>query len=481
MRAICRHPLNVRCVPLHFAPLPLDGMLAIEMARRGRGDGVCPRLPLPITISQAYLGIALNMFEDPELPDFESMSQEELIEWLEELTKMQGGAASEFIDDVPDADGRNPAEDPDSEADETWAPLLDDPPPAKIAPAPAANGDGDQGDEFADADEETLIDLARFESRNSGPLDAAAMAWLAEISAAESEEELPDITDYRQPAPPPENLDELLAQGAKEVPLDWLDNLGNRPAGARLPVAANEPPDQDKEAAPDAEYGDDFDDAYEDDEQLDDLEDESLYSRRSGETQQVLQSIMGMQGLESEEYSTQSMAPVPENVQGANTDEARAVPAKTVVEQPEVTAGADDSLTQAFMLHEGPVDLEAWYSGRLRAISATGDGPPKPAAVPALDQIAAPSKPPPPGLAAAIYSARGKVDANDLREALTDYETLLRTSAGLEWVVSDMRGLIARDGFRRNPSVHRVLGDALMRQGQLDAALDVYRHALTLL
>lgn len=421
------------------------------------------------------------MFEDPELPDFDSMSQEELIEWLEELTNMQGGAASEFVDDVPDAAGRNSAEDPDAEADEEWAPLLNDSPPAEDSPAPAADGDGAEDDEFADADEETLNDIARFEKRNSGPLDAAAMAWLAEISAAESEEELPDITDYRQP-PPPENLDELLAQGVKEDPLDWLDNLGNRPAGPRLPdAAANEPHDQDKAASPDAEYGDDFDDAYEDDEQLDDLEDESLYSRRSGETQKVLQSILGMQDRESEEYSTQSMAPVPENVQGATTDEARAVTAKTVVEQPKVTAGARDSLTQAFMLHEGQVDLEAWYSGRLRAISASGEGASHPAAIPALDQIAAPSKPPPPGLAAAIYSARGKVKANDLREALTDYETLLRTNAGLEWVISDMRGLIAREAFRRNPSVHRVLGDALMRQGRLDAALDVYRHALTLL
>ena len=416
------------------------------------------------------------MFEDPELPDFDSMSQEELIEWLEELTKMQGSAASEFIDDVPDDAGRNPADAADAAADEDWATWLDDSPPAKDPQTPPA-----EGDELADADEEKLIDLARFEARQSGPLDAEAMAWLAEISSAEAEEELPDITDYRQPAQPPENLDELLAQGAKEDPLDWLDNLGNRPAGPRLPAAANEPQDQDKAAPPEAESGDDFDDAYEDDEQLDDLEDESLYSRRSGETEKVLQSILGMQDRESEEYSTQSMAPVPENVERASADEARAVPAKTVAEQPEVAAGADDSLTQAYMLQEGPVDLEAWYSGRLQAISASGEGASQPAAVPALDRIATPSKPPPPGLAAAIYSARGKVEANDLREALTDYETLLRTNAGLEWVISDMRGLIAREGFRRNPSVHRVLGDALMRQGQLDAALNVYRHALTLL
>ena len=417
------------------------------------------------------------MFEDPELPDFDSMSQEELIEWLEELTKMQGGAASDFADDVPDAAGRSSADDPEAEADEEWAPLLDDSLPAKDSPAPAADGD-----EFADADEETLIDLARFETRDSGPLDAAAMAWLAEISASESEEELPDISDYQKPAPPPDNLDELLAQGAGEDPLEWLDDLGNRPAGPRLPVAAaNESQDQNKAAPPDPEYGDDFDDAYEDDEQLDDLEDESLYSRRSGETQKVLQSIMGMQDRESDEYSTQSMAPVPENVERATTEEAPSVSAKTVVEQTDATQGADDSLTHAFMLQEGQVDLESWYRDRLRAISTAGEVASQPAAIPALDQIAAPSKPPPPGLAAAIYSARGKVEADDLRAALTDYETLLRTSAGLEWVISDMRGLIAREAFHRHPSVHRVLGDALMRQGNLDAALDVYRHALTLL
>lgn len=420
------------------------------------------------------------MFEDPELPDFDSMSQEELIEWLEELTKMQGGA-SEFMEDVPDAAGRNPAPDPDAEADEDWPPWLDDSPPAKNSTASADDGDAAVGDDFADIDEETPIDLARFEAQQSGPLDAEAMAWLAEISATEVEEELPDIADYQQPAPPPENLDELLKQGTQEDSLAWLDKLGNRPAGPRLPAAAREPQDQDNTASPDAEYGDEFDDAYEDDEQLDDLEDESLYSRRSGETQKVLQSIMGMQDRESEEYSTQSMAPIPENVQETAGDEPRALPADTVVEQPELATGADDSLTQAFMLHDGRVDLEAWYSGRLRAISASGEGAVQPAAVPALDRIAAPSKPPPPGLAAAIYSARGKVGANDLREALTDYETLLRTNAGLEWVISDMRGLIAREAFRHNPSVHRVLGDALMRQGQLDAALDVYRHALTLL
>ena len=84
-------------------------------------------------------------------------------------------------------------------------------------------------------------------------------------------------------------------------------------------------------------------------------------------------------------------------------------------------------------------------------------------------------------MAAAINSARGKVKAGELPAALLDYETLLTTSAGLVWVVSDMRELIAQSQYRGIPSLHRVLGDALMRQGQLEAALDVYRHALSLL
>lgn len=423
------------------------------------------------------------MFEDPELPDFDSMSQEELIEWLEELTNLQSGAASEFIDDVPDAasESESETEDPAEDGDEDWAAWLDDSPSMPLSPASAADSDTAVSDNFAAADEETPVDLARFDERDKGPLDAEAMAWLAEISAADSEEELPDITEYRQPEPP-ENFDELLAQGTQEDSLDWLDHLAKRAAGPRLPgAAAGERENTDPAAEPEAEIGGDFDDAYEDDEQLDDLEDESLYSRRTGETEKVLQSILGMQDRESEEFSTQSMAPVPDNIPPETTDEPSAVPADAALEQPAAAADAKDSLTQAFMLHEGAVDLEAWYSGRLRAIAAAPAGDSQADAIAAMERIAAPSKPPPPGLAAAIYSARGKVDANQLPEALTDYETLLRTNAGLEWVVSDMRGLIAQEAFQRNPSVHRVLGDALMRQGHLDAALDVYRQALALL
>jgi hypothetical protein len=419
------------------------------------------------------------MFEDPELPDFDSMSQEELIEWLEELAKIQGGVASEFIDDGSDLID-DASDEPAEAGDEDWSAWLDDTPSMPGTPMSSPDSGASVSDNFADADEETPIDLARFEARESAPLDAEAMAWLAEISAADGEEELPDITEYRPPAPP-ENFDELLTKGAQEEPLDWLDDQSNRAAGPRLPQAASEPPVADEAAWLETEIGDDFDDAYEDDEQLDDLDDESLYSRRSGETEKVLQSILGMEDRESEEYSTQSMAPMPDNAQPEASEETSAIAATAPLEPAAATPAAGDSLSQAYMLHAGQVDLEAWYLERLRAVASTGDSASQADAVARMEPIAAPAKPPPPGLAAAIYSARGKVEAYELSEALTDYETLLRTNAGLEWVIRDMRGLIAREEFCRNPSVHRVLGDALMRQGRLDAALDVYCHALALL
>ncbi len=410
------------------------------------------------------------MFEDPELPDFDSMSQEELIEWLEELAKIQGASASEFFDDGAASESEAESANASDEADEAWTAWLDQTPSAAA------------GDNFADADEETPIDLARFDISDGGPLDADAMAWLAEINAAETEEELPEITDYRPPEASPENLDDLLTHGPQEDPLEWLDSINDRSAGPRLPTPSEEePPPALEDARARAEAGDDFDDAYEDDETLDDLEDESLYTRRLDKSMTVFESIMGMKDGESEEYSTQSMAPVPEHVSPAATDEANAADEEeAVVAEPEAALSPVDGLTQAFVLGEGQVDLEAWYISRLRDIAAAGGGAAQPARQ-KLAPTAAPPKPPPPGLAAAIYSARGKVETNELREALADYETLLRTSAGLEWVIRDMRLLIARDQFSRNPSVHRVLGDALMRQGQLDAALNVYRHALTLL
>lgn len=106
--------------------------------------------------------------------------------------------------------------------------------------------------------------------------------------------------------------------------------------------------------------------------------------------------------------------------------------------------------------------------------------PPEPVA-----QVAAPVQPrpaPPPAPipaftgTAALESARAKNRGGDLEASLAEYEALVRSNANLEAVVDDLSQVVKSN--RNNPAVYRVLGDGLMRQGKLQAALDTYREAL---
>ena len=79
-------------------------------------------------------------------------------------------------------------------------------------------------------------------------------------------------------------------------------------------------------------------------------------------------------------------------------------------------------------------------------------------------------------MAATLRDARAHATGNNLDESLPHYERLIRANAVLDDVVDDLTKLV--DKFKTNPAVHRVLGDTLMRQGKLQAALDTYRKAL---
>lgn len=79
-------------------------------------------------------------------------------------------------------------------------------------------------------------------------------------------------------------------------------------------------------------------------------------------------------------------------------------------------------------------------------------------------------------VAATLQNARTHATSNDLDASLPHYEMLIRANAALDDVVTDLTKLV--DKFKTNPAVHRVLGDTLMRQGKLQAALDTYRKAL---
>jgi predicted negative regulator of RcsB-dependent stress response len=65
--------------------------------------------------------------------------------------------------------------------------------------------------------------------------------------------------------------------------------------------------------------------------------------------------------------------------------------------------------------------------------------------------------------------------------ALQHYESIVRGNIALDAVVGDLSTLLKDETHKKNPAVHRILGDGLMRQGKLQEALDTYRKALNLL
>jgi hypothetical protein len=84
-------------------------------------------------------------------------------------------------------------------------------------------------------------------------------------------------------------------------------------------------------------------------------------------------------------------------------------------------------------------------------------------------------------VSAALQSARSKVSGADIDGALLDYESIVRANAALDDVVNDLSKLADDKSFKKNPAIYRVLGDGLMRRGNLQQALDTYRKALNLL
>ena len=82
-------------------------------------------------------------------------------------------------------------------------------------------------------------------------------------------------------------------------------------------------------------------------------------------------------------------------------------------------------------------------------------------------------------IAHALQEALQYQQQGQVHSALQTYETVIRANQELDQVVTAVQKIIATD--QNNTTAHRVLGDALMRQGKLQAALDTYRRALNLL
>ena len=186
------------------------------------------------------------MFEDADLPDFDSMTQEELIEWLEHLAQRHDAAASELIDDYADS--------------------------------PAA------ADDNAPADQSPLDD--------DDNATTASLNWLDEIIAAHQPDDVPDTNDLSAKPQSAGNPHELPGGDDGDDPLDWLKELDADDAAASVTSQAAGQLGYD--------YPKDFDETWEDDEALDDLEDESMYSLDAEASASFLESLLDLEDRETE-------------------------------------------------------------------------------------------------------------------------------------------------------------------------------------
>ncbi len=126
------------------------------------------------------------------------------------------------------------------------------------------------------------------------------------------------------------------------------------------------------------------------------------------------------------------------------------------------------------------VDTITTTSEQTAVAPSTPTPAPSPAIVPALPASYSPAPVPVQAsnidVAETLNNARSRANANDIDASLHHYEMLIRANVELDAVVSDLTNLAEK--FKKTPPVYRVLGDGLMRQGKLQAALDIYRKAL---
>ena len=72
--------------------------------------------------------------------------------------------------------------------------------------------------------------------------------------------------------------------------------------------------------------------------------------------------------------------------------------------------------------------------------------------------------------------ARSAVEDGDWTVVAGEYEALLASGEGLPYLISDLETSV--EVHEQQPILKRLLGDAYVRNGQLERAVDVYRQAL---
>lgn len=131
----------------------------------------------------------------------------------------------------------------------------------------------------------------------------------------------------------------------------------------------------------------------------------------------------------------------------------------------------------------GPNEEVAPASEKARALEEFFQGPEEPP-LPPVEDIPAPATPAPPAISPTDYPAR-LAAAREMREngslddALVEYRALLKNAPDLlPDVLSDLEASL--DEQPEHPELHRLLGDARIRQGDYMAALESLNRSVSL-
>ena len=76
-----------------------------------------------------------------------------------------------------------------------------------------------------------------------------------------------------------------------------------------------------------------------------------------------------------------------------------------------------------------------------------------------------------------LEAARAQMAAGQIDAGLSNYEALVAAGQSLEDVIDDLNQYISKTRTV-NPRAFRLIGDALMAEGKLNDALEMYRRAL---
>jgi hypothetical protein len=174
--------------------------------------------------------------------------------------------------------------------------------------------------------------------------------------------------------------------------------------------------------------------------------------------------------------------------------EAEAAPAPAPVAVPEIEIKEEEGKLPDWLSAPEPSAVETDLADFLKAVepaaAPVAEVQPTPTPEPAAPVAAAPPPPvaaptpaaPPPVIpvgdaAEQLKSAREQVSAGEIQQALGFYEGLTSSGQHLDEVIADLADVV-KSRVVVNPRVYRVMGDAMMGQGRMQEALDMYRKAL---